>query len=112
VQNTGIGMTSAQLTKLFQPFTQADASTTRRYGGTGLGLALSQRLCQIQGGSIAVESAVGEGTIFTLRLPVIVPVRLSTSTAPCPPPPPAAQDPEVSWPAAATLLVSNDHTAA
>jgi PAS domain S-box-containing protein len=111
VQDTGIGMTSAQLARLFQPFTQADASTTRRYGGTGLGLALSQRLCLMQGGSIAVESVVGEGTLFTLRLPATVPPMPATPTAPCPPPPtPAAGHPEAPWSAVSTSLGRGDDT--
>ena len=69
VQDTGIGMTPEQLDHLFQEFTQGDVSTTRTYGGTGLGLAISQRLCQLMGGEITVTSVLGQGSIFTMRLP-------------------------------------------
>ena len=72
VRDTGIGMTAEQLAKLFEAFTQADAATTRRYGGTGLGLALSRRLCRMMGGDVTVESEAGRGSTFTIRLPAHV----------------------------------------
>jgi signal transduction histidine kinase len=74
VADTGIGMTPEQMGKLFQEFSQADASTTRKYGGTGLGLAISKRFCQMMDGDITVESEPGHGSIFTIRLPKIVEV--------------------------------------
>ncbi|HZH99260.1 MAG TPA: ATP-binding protein, partial [Fimbriimonadaceae bacterium] len=73
VSDTGIGMTSEQMGKLFQEFSQVDASTTRNYGGTGLGLTLSRRLCRMMGGDITVESEAGEGSTFRIRLPAEVP---------------------------------------
>ena len=72
VTDTGIGMTPEQLARMFKAFSQADASTSRRFGGTGLGLALSRHLCQMMGGDITVESEAGKGSTFTLRLPATV----------------------------------------
>jgi PAS domain S-box-containing protein len=67
--DNGIGMNAEQLQKLFQPFMQADASTTRKYGGTGLGLAIAHKFCGMMGGKISVESELGKGSIFTVVLP-------------------------------------------
>jgi signal transduction histidine kinase len=72
VSDTGIGMTPEQMGKVFQEFLQADSSTTRDYGGTGLGLTLSRRLCRMMGGDITVASEVGKGSTFTIRLPAEV----------------------------------------
>jgi|GEM_PF-433822 len=69
VRDSGIGMTPEQLDKLFQRFSQADASTTRRFGGTGLGLAITRAFATMLGGDIAVESKAGEGSAFTLTIP-------------------------------------------
>jgi GAF domain-containing protein len=72
VSDTGIGMTPEQVGRLFQAFSQAEASTARKFGGTGLGLAVTRRFCQMMGGDITVESELGVGTTFTLRLPAEV----------------------------------------
>ncbi len=72
VRDTGIGMTPEQLGRLFQAFTQADAGTSKRFGGTGLGLALSKRFCELMGGSIAVASEPGRGSTFSVTLPAVV----------------------------------------
>ncbi|WP_298816990.1 sensor histidine kinase [Chloroflexus sp.] len=73
VTDTGIGISPDQLDRLFQPFVQADHSITRRYGGAGLGLAISQRLCQAMGGEIVVVSAPQQGSTFSVRLPLQLP---------------------------------------
>jgi GAF domain-containing protein len=69
VADTGIGMTAEQQAKLFEEFTQADASTAQRYGGTGLGLAITRKLARMMGGDVTVMSEPGKGSVFTVRLP-------------------------------------------
>ena len=72
VSDTGIGITPEQIGKLFQAFSQADSSTTRNYGGTGLGLVITKKFCQMMGGDITVESVPGQGSTFIISLPVEV----------------------------------------
>ncbi|AUI67960.1 response regulator [Beggiatoa leptomitoformis] len=72
VTDQGIGMTPEQISKLFQPFTQADSSTTRKYGGTGLGLTITKRFAEMMGGDIHVKSEYGIGSTFTIKLPAYV----------------------------------------
>ncbi len=73
IHDSGIGLNEEQKSKLFEPFTQADASTTRKYGGTGLGLAITQHFARLLGGDVDVDSVLGEGSTFIVRLPVQAP---------------------------------------
>jgi signal transduction histidine kinase/CheY-like chemotaxis protein len=78
VRDTGIGMTAEQLGRVFQEFSQADSSTTRKYGGTGLGLPISRHFAQVMGGDIIVKSETGKGSSFTIRVPVFVQAKIAT----------------------------------
>ncbi len=107
VGDSGIGMTPEQLGKLFEAFSQADASTTRNYGGTGLGLAITRRFCRMMGGDVTVESEPGRGSTFTVRLPA----RVAEPRRETPPEPVPATQPAVAA-AAGTVLVVDDDAAA
>ena len=72
ISDNGIGMNKEQLDRIFQPFVQADASTTRKYGGSGLGLMISREFARMMGGDVSVESELGKGSSFTVRIPVMV----------------------------------------
>src|SRR5439155_8716142 len=105
VRDTGIGMTPEQMARLFEAFTQADASMTRRFGGTGLGLVISRRFCNMMGGDIKVESRIGLGATFAMTLPAQVADKKAESAAP-------VEAPEASYPqppaGASVVLVIDD----
>ena len=92
VEDSGIGIAENQLETLFQPFSQADASTTRRYGGTGLGLSISRRIVDLMGGQIECRSQLGQGSCFTVRVPLVVASIDQRAVATLAPGPAAAQD--------------------
>jgi signal transduction histidine kinase/CheY-like chemotaxis protein len=115
VTDTGIGLSSEQLGKLFQAFTQADASTSRKYGGTGLGLVISRRFCQMMGGDISVTSEFGKGSCFTVRLPRVVSERRAaippTPSRPRAITPSGRPTPSPAEPIATVLVVDDDQNA-
>jgi signal transduction histidine kinase len=80
VSDTGIGMTADQIGRLFQEFSQATSATASKYGGTGLGLVISKRFCQMMGGDITVDSEPGRGSTFTIRLPRTVEAAKETAS--------------------------------
>ncbi|WP_203073680.1 PAS-domain containing protein [Falsiroseomonas ponticola] len=104
VEDSGVGMTPEQVGRLFQPFAQADSSTTRRFGGTGLGLSIVRRLAQLMGGDVAVESTAGRGSRFTVTLRLL-------PAEPIEAPPVLASPvlPPLDGEAAPRLLVVDDH---
>ncbi|MEO0536046.1 MAG: response regulator [Cyanobacteria bacterium P01_A01_bin.123] len=106
VSDSGIGMTSEQMKKLFQAFSQADASTTRKYGGTGLGLAITKKFCEMMGGTIEVESQINKGSTFSINLPAEVGTKLSDSEVN------KLTAPESLSPRKSTVLVIDDDPAA
>jgi signal transduction histidine kinase/CheY-like chemotaxis protein len=108
VIDDGIGMTDEQIGRLFQAFTQADSSTTRHFGGTGLGLTITKHFCAMLGGDIAVASTPGRGSAFTIRLPLIEGGSASASGDAAVARPPSAQD---AAPGAVTVLVVDDDPA-
>jgi signal transduction histidine kinase/CheY-like chemotaxis protein len=115
VTDTGIGLSPEQLGKLFQAFTQADASTSRKYGGTGLGLVISRRFCQIMGGDIGVTSEYAKGSCFTVRLPRVVSHRRpgvpATPSRPRPVTVSGRPTPSPAEPIATVLVVDDDQNA-
>jgi signal transduction histidine kinase/ActR/RegA family two-component response regulator len=111
VIDTGIGVAAGQIDKLFERFTQGDASITRRYGGTGLGLAISKKLITLMGGEISARSEAGKGSVFWFTLPIRAPLNSSTRVAlPLPPmQPPVAQPLPAPQSARGRLLVVEDN---
>ncbi len=113
VSDTGLGMSAEQMARVFEPFVQADGSTTRKYGGTGLGLAITRRFCRMMGGDVTVESEPGRGSTFTIRVPAFIPdpVPKAATTTPISAEVPRTASAPLEAPAdAPTILVIDDDT--
>jgi signal transduction histidine kinase len=114
VSDTGIGITPEQQQNIFQVFTQGDESFTRKYGGTGLGLAISHRFCQMLGGQISIDSQIGLGSTFTLRLPIaqltLEPVSVLPQSSESCPLPTQAIAPLVQFGKGLVLVIDDDRT--
>src|SRR5665647_417818 len=102
VSDTGIGIPGEKLAQVFERFTQADSSTTRRFGGSGLGLTISRRLVELMGGRIWLESEVGKGSVFAFAVPFEISATINRPTAA-----PVGTDPELPLPALRILLAED-----
>jgi signal transduction histidine kinase/DNA-binding response OmpR family regulator len=112
VSDTGIGIAPEHMGRLFQPFSQAESSTARRFGGTGLGLVISRRFCEMLGGDVTVQSEPGVGSTFTVRLPARFEEHPAAMPAVAAPPPlgPAPARPPATANGSAVLVIENDAT--
>jgi PAS domain S-box-containing protein len=107
VRDTGIGIEREKLPNIFEEFTQADVSTTREYGGTGLGLTISRRFCQMMGGDLSATSEVGQGSTFTIEIPAQVNA-LEAARASLSETPGAILEPETGGDGALVLIIEDD----
>ena len=108
VSDTGIGIAPEHMDRLFQPFSQAESSTARRFGGTGLGLVISRRFCEMLGGAVTVQSEPGVGSTFTVRLPARFEEHAAPAVAATPPPAPAPTPATANG--SAVLVIEDDAT--
>jgi signal transduction histidine kinase len=108
VQDTGIGITPADQIRIFQPFTQVDASFTRQYEGTGLGLTICQKIIQVMGGEMGVESALGEGATFWFTIALTLPKPLPEKSAPATPAAPSLATSAKAEKSPARILIVED----
>jgi len=106
IKDTGVGMTPYQMERVFEPFVQADSSMTRKYGGTGLGLAITREFCRMMGGDVTVESELGKGSTFQMRIPLDVSVPPIVVEEPSP----IELEPEIPAGSQVVLLIDDDES--